>query len=152
MKTVLIEIEVPDEFDAFEDSDALDITRWIDKDLQEVCKYRFIESEVLATPSAGAVPDANARTFITHEGWINELGLLGEKDDLGSGWVRNAIRTIYRGLSANPATSPIDGRGGEEVTDEMALAFHRAITDGAIGQSELDEIKVGLRAALVNSR
>ena len=37
-----------------------------------------------------------------------------------------------------------------EVTDEMAMAFHHAETDGAIGDSELDEIKVGLRAALAN--
>lgn len=36
----------------------------------------------------------------------------------------------------------------EAVTDEMALAFHRAISDGSIGQGELEEIKTGLRAAL----
>lgn len=35
-----------------------------------------------------------------------------------------------------------------EVTDEMALAFHRAISDGAIGQDDVDDIKDGLRAAL----
>ena len=37
-----------------------------------------------------------------------------------------------------------------EVDDHMALAFHHAITDGAIGQDELNEIKTGLRAVLVN--
>lgn len=37
-----------------------------------------------------------------------------------------------------------------EVDDSMALAFHHAITDGAIGQDDLNEIKIGLRAALVN--
>lgn len=37
-----------------------------------------------------------------------------------------------------------------EVTDEMALAFHRAISDGAIGQDDVDEIKDGLRAAFCN--
>lgn len=35
-----------------------------------------------------------------------------------------------------------------DVTDAMALAFHRALTDGAIGQSEVEEIKTGLRAAI----
>lgn len=35
-----------------------------------------------------------------------------------------------------------------EVTDAMALAFHSALTDGSIGEHELEEIKVGLRAAL----
>ena len=42
---------------------------------------------------------------------------------------------------ASPARSP-------EVTDAMALAFHSALTDGSIGQGEIDELKVGLRAAL----
>lgn len=38
------------------------------------------------------------------------------------------------------------------VTDGMALAFHHALTDGAIGQSELEDIKTGLRAALANQQ
>ena len=42
---------------------------------------------------------------------------------------------------ASPASVP-------EVTDGMAIAFHNALTDGAIGQAEVDEIKTGLRAAL----
>lgn len=42
--------------------------------------------------------------------------------------------------------------GGEAVavTDEMAYAFHRALTDGAISAEEVEEIKTGLRAALAN--
>lgn len=35
-----------------------------------------------------------------------------------------------------------------EVTDNMALAFHRALTDGALGADDLNDIKTGLRAAL----
>ena len=42
---------------------------------------------------------------------------------------------------ASPASVP-------EVTDGMAIAFHNALTDGSIGQSEVDEIKTGLRAAI----
>jgi hypothetical protein len=30
----------------------------------------------------------------------------------------------------------------------MALAFHSALTDGSIGEHEMEEIKAGLRAAL----
>ncbi|MES3173977.1 hypothetical protein [Serratia nevei] len=37
-----------------------------------------------------------------------------------------------------------------QVTDGMALDFHHALTDGSIGNDELEEIKVGLRAALCN--
>jgi len=37
-----------------------------------------------------------------------------------------------------------------QITDSMALAFHHALTDGSIGSDDLEEIKIGLRAALVN--
>lgn len=36
-----------------------------------------------------------------------------------------------------------------EVTDAMAIAFHNALTDGSIGADEIEELKIGLRAALV---
>ncbi|MGP3038437.1 DUF551 domain-containing protein [Serratia nevei] len=45
---------------------------------------------------------------------------------------------------ALPSAQPV------AVTDEMALAFHRALNDGGIGESDLEEIKVGLRGALCN--
>lgn len=45
-------------------------------------------------------------------------------------------------------TPPSERRLALVVTDEMALAFHRALTDGDIGADDLDEIKTGLRAAL----
>lgn len=35
-----------------------------------------------------------------------------------------------------------------EITDAMAFAFHSALTDSSTGQSDVDEIKTGLRAAL----
>lgn len=37
---------------------------------------------------------------------------------------------------------------GPSVTDAMALAFHSALSDGAIGSDEVEETKAGLRAAL----
>lgn len=36
------------------------------------------------------------------------------------------------------------------VSDSMALAFHAAITDSAVGADDIDDIKTGLRAALAN--
>ncbi|MBM7346208.1 hypothetical protein [Pantoea coffeiphila] len=38
----------------------------------------------------------------------------------------------------------------QEINDDMALAFHRAITDGDIGGDDIEEIKNGLRAAIAN--
>ncbi|MGL9739881.1 hypothetical protein, partial [Serratia sp. (in: enterobacteria)] len=49
-----------------------------------------------------------------------------------------------RACLANREAQPV------AVTDEMALAFHRALNDGGIGESDLEEIKVGLRGALCN--
>lgn len=37
-----------------------------------------------------------------------------------------------------------------QITDEMAFAFHKALGDGALGKEELEEIKTGLSAAIVN--
>lgn len=53
--------------------------------------------------------------------------------------------TLAGEISLLPGTSQ---QIGVEVTDTMALAFHHALTDGSIGQHEVDEIKLGLRAAL----
>ncbi|TXE26198.1 hypothetical protein FOT62_23515 [Serratia marcescens] len=47
-------------------------------------------------------------------------------------------------MLANREAQPV------QVTDGMALDFHHALTDGSIGNDELEEIKVGLRAALCN--
>ncbi|EOB1751166.1 TPA: hypothetical protein ACNHAG_002485 [Klebsiella pneumoniae] len=36
------------------------------------------------------------------------------------------------------------------VTDAMAYAFHHALTDSPLGDDDVEDIKAGLRAALVN--
>ena len=36
------------------------------------------------------------------------------------------------------------------ITNEMAFAFHSALTDGAIGEGEVEEIKAGLAAAFAH--
>ncbi|EOD0619063.1 hypothetical protein ACJELT_004238 [Klebsiella pneumoniae] len=36
------------------------------------------------------------------------------------------------------------------VTDAMAFAFHHALTDNPLGDDDVEDIKAGLRAALVN--
>ena len=70
------------------------------------------------------------------------LPLSDEHTDWGK-WLGFA-RAVYEAGRASPASAP-------EVTDGMALAFHHALTDGSIGQSEVEEIKAGLRAALAAS-
>ena len=70
------------------------------------------------------------------------LPLSDEHTDWGK-WLGFA-RAVYEAGRASPASVPA-------VTDGMALAFHRALTDGSIGQPEVDEIKTGLRAALATA-
>ncbi|WP_336954925.1 hypothetical protein [Serratia sp. KG1D] len=53
-------------------------------------------------------------------------------------------KLMARELLANREAQPV------QVTDEMALAFHRALNDGGIGEADLEEIKVGLSGALCN--
>ena len=67
------------------------------------------------------------------------LPLSDEHTDWGK-WLGFA-RAVYEAGRASSASVP-------EVTDGMAIAFHNALTDGSIGQSEVDEIKTGLRAAI----
>jgi len=55
-----------------------------------------------------------------------------------------AILALTSELLANREAQPV------QVTDGMALDFHRALTDSDIGKDDLEEIKVGLRAALCN--
>lgn len=55
-----------------------------------------------------------------------------------------AILALTAELLANREAQPV------QFTDGMALDFHRALTDGDIGKDDLEEIKVGLRAALCN--
>jgi len=43
-----------------------------------------------------------------------------------------------------PAQEPVT------ITNEMAFAFHSALTDGAIGEGEVEEIKTGLAAAFAH--
>lgn len=54
------------------------------------------------------------------------------------------IDALEFALAANREAQPV------QVTDGMALDFHRALTDSDIGKDDLEEIKVGLRAALCN--
>ncbi len=75
----------------------------------------------------------------------NALIKLAEVEEDEPGCIaEKAILALTAELLANREAQPV------AVTDEMALAFHRALNDGGIGESDLEEIKVGLRGALCN--
>ncbi|BBJ66275.1 hypothetical protein [Enterobacter sp. 18A13] len=51
-----------------------------------------------------------------------------------------ALRIALASLEAEPVS----------VTDDMAYAFHHALSDSSLGADEVEEIKAGLRAAFAN--
>ncbi|HGV3451933.1 TPA: hypothetical protein ACNGYZ_004236 [Raoultella planticola] len=51
---------------------------------------------------------------------------------------------LYRHAQPAPASEPIT------VTDDMAYAFHHALTDSMLGADDVEEIKTGLRAVFAN--
>ncbi|HEI9849576.1 TPA: hypothetical protein SLN67_002611 [Serratia marcescens] len=72
-----------------------------------------------------------------------EFELYCKLDEIGG--VEATIRKLIDMVrAANREAQPV------AITDEMALAFHRALNDGGIGEADLEEIKVGLRGALCN--
>ncbi|EOM3815964.1 hypothetical protein ACMS86_002339 [Escherichia coli O8:H25] len=69
--------------------------------------------------------------------------LLTTKDRTGAGvWFDLPFR-LRSAANAQPA--PV-----VPVTDAMAYAFHHALTDSPLGDDDVEDIKAGLRAALVN--
>lgn len=76
-----------------------------------------------------------------------------EKIAVASGLrARDGRNVVAEAIYAEVVAPLLDSREAQpvQVTDGMALDFHRALTDGNIGKAELEEIKVGLRAALCN--
>ena len=59
--------------------------------------------------------------------------------------VDRAIAACRAALAQNTEQEPV------EITDSMAFAFHRALTDSQLGADEVEEIKRGLTAAFANA-
>lgn len=54
------------------------------------------------------------------------------------------LNELARIALASLEAEPVD------VTDDMAYAFHHALSDSSLGADEVEELKAGLRAALAN--
>nr|WP_323084804.1 hypothetical protein [Klebsiella variicola] len=59
-------------------------------------------------------------------------------------WDGVKVEPLYRRAQPVPSSEPIT------VTDDMAYAFHHALTDSMIGADDVEEIKTGLRAVFAN--
>jgi hypothetical protein len=81
----------------------------------------------------------DADSFIPH-GWV----IAAMMQAFGEGWADGHAGGIeFMKLAAPP---PVQQAGELTATDAMALAFHRALTDGALDSEGLADIKTGLNA------
>ncbi|WP_123004749.1 hypothetical protein [Escherichia coli] len=79
-------------------------------------------------------------TTFTDKEMIKEI-----KERIGSLDVRDNIeRRAYEIALASLEAEPV------AVNDDMAYAFHHALSDSSLGADEVEEIKAGLRAAFAN--
>lgn len=66
------------------------------------------------------------------------------KNPLANGLTRGEQMELARIALASLEAEPV------EVNDDMAYAFHHALSDSSLGADEVEEIKAGLRAAFAN--
>ncbi|EHR8749388.1 hypothetical protein ACQVMN_17255 [Escherichia coli] len=81
-------------------------------------------------------------TTITKERlqWLANISGRDDIDDIDGGEIRELARIALVSLEAEPIA----------VSDDMAYAFHHALSDSSPGADEVEEIKAGLRAAFAN--
>ena len=67
--------------------------------------------------------------------------------DYAQGCAKSTIAALRQAISEAEQAE----REPVAISDQMAYAFHNALTDGSIGESEVEKIKTGLRAAFANT-
>ncbi|MFB5952113.1 DUF551 domain-containing protein [Klebsiella pasteurii] len=72
--------------------------------------------------------------------WLSQLSGRDDIEDVDGGEIRELARMALASMDSEPVA----------VTDDMAYAFHHALTDGPLGNGDVEEIKAGLRAAFAN--
>ncbi|WP_315127019.1 hypothetical protein [Comamonas antarctica] len=121
------------------------------------CEESWRAALAAAPAQAVAVPDefrGDTAALVRNITALLELDAEGALVPHGvGGHARGLLAAAAARLSVSPAqehATQLAGQG-QEVTDGMALAFHHAITDGSIGQADVEEIKTGLRAVLCHA-
>ena len=98
----------------------------------------------------GSHPIGDTGEYGSHwdEGLLRELL---RADDTAWSLMQEAEGEYWHNLGLREEADRLYARSVATVTDSMALAFHHQTSDGAIGRDEVDEIKEGLRAAMLAS-
>lgn len=101
-------------------------------------------------------PNAQVELRAEPVGWTDEEELR-DVDQIGLGWIMpyppgkgtDPRRVIP--LYHVPPTLTVKKVEPITVNDDMAYAFHHALSDSSLGADEVEEIKTGLRAAFANA-
>lgn len=88
----------------------------------------------------GLDPEAVSTRREVVEAWVNEWNT----EDRSLGEPIYSTVPLYRHAQPAPASEVVT------VTDDMAYAFHHALTDSMLGADDVEEIKTGLRAVFAN--
>ena len=72
--------------------------------------------------------------------WLANISGRDDIDDIDGGEIRELALIALASLEAEPVA----------VNDDMAYAFHHALSDSSLGSDEIEEIKTGLRADFAN--
>lgn len=72
--------------------------------------------------------------------WLANISGRDDIDNIDGGEIRELALIALASLEAEPVA----------VNDDMAYAFHHALSDSSLGSDEIEEIKTGLRAAFAN--
>ncbi|HFE2842703.1 MULTISPECIES: hypothetical protein [Klebsiella pneumoniae complex] len=103
-----------------------------DGDVAVLPLYRHAQS----APEKYNIGDATMRHIFTPTGMTNVSDMQA---------VFDRVEAVLVGMEQPVPVVPV-----VPVTDAMAYAFHHALTDSPLGDDDLEDIKAGLRAALVN--
>ncbi|CAM8498902.1 hypothetical protein KLPMMA106B_22170 [Klebsiella pneumoniae] len=109
-----------------------------------------MDSEPVGKPFMYGIADPDGNAYIDEfcvsedlglvEDTVNELNYDREEGDE----LNYSVAALYRHAQPVPSSESI------MVTDDMAYAFHHALTDSMIGADDVEEIKTGLRAVFAN--
>lgn len=81
---------------------------------------------------------------ITKERVANLLQFNSEDSDCQANAEQWEVHELARIALASIEAEPVD------ISDDMAYAFHHALSDSSLGADDVDEIKTGLRAVFAN--
>ncbi|MVT01299.1 hypothetical protein CD006_01170 [Enterobacter sp. 10-1] len=137
-------------YQVFEPSDG----RWMDvNDEEEMIRLRSIGGETRTLYTAPPTPVADSKQVTYDNIKAIELAVKSLEDTIKRAnrfrYCLGALMNLYEEVALLKNRMGIVGEP-VDITDDMAHAFHHALTDSMIGADDVEEIKTGLRVVFAN--